>query len=189
MRFFFMPYDLVQYAIVGITVILCITGANKAKRSSATWVCMLTGLCFVCSIPALYLIRYEKRWYSYSLDHNVMIRNGKHNQCPREETTKWLKWTMDFWIKHYNKDCVVEGVANDLILCKDELKFKTSASEKYLTGYTYGNLSYLGYHPKKKGHTRSLFIHEVSHNILYSCFSTCNPQDHHKKFKEAGLGH
>lgn len=171
-----------------LSAVLCIWGFVKAKEKPAKVVCVLTGLVFLGSNPALYLMRYASRKADYTTQQGVRVRQGEKNKCEKAYVTENVQWVLDWWSKHCPDKAakVVASVDDRLLVCLDEEKL--GAAGRWMRGYTWGNATVVGWNGKQE-YTTSLIRHELSHTAATGCGYPLDEEAQHKLFKDLKLGY
>jgi hypothetical protein len=169
-----------------VAAVLCTLGVIKAKKLPPKIISAATGIVFLASIPAWYLIRSSGLKPDYTTSSGVEVKNGKHDQCSKDKVEANIKWLSTFWSKHYTSfNQPLKGV---LLVCLDEEKLTTFG--RLVRGYSFGKYAVVGWNGKQS-YTDSLVKHELSH-FLVGRVDTKRPFDeavHHAYFKEVKLGH
>lgn len=167
---------------------LCLWAAvmGKAKNKTiARIICIATAIVFAGGIPAWYIVRDQTTKPDYTTLHGIGVKQGEINKCPESLINEWTEWLFAFWGKHYAFEVVKKSVKGKLLVCVDAEKL--SVLGRSVRGYSHGKFAVIGWNGKPS-YTRSLFIHEMSHQIVDS-FVPYSEEGHHKLFKDKGLGH
>jgi hypothetical protein len=149
-------------------------------------ICIITGVVFAATIPAWYLVRNSGLKPDYMTGNGLEVVQGKKNKCLRADTESWTDETIKFWVAYYKLECVKKAIREGILVCRDEEKL--SDFGKAFRGYSTGKAIVVGWNGKPE-YTKSLFIHELSHHILYFCEVPMSEKQHHEVFKTKGLGH
>lgn len=193
-------------APIGLSVIaavLCLVGLAHAKERAARVACILCAVVFLSATPVLYAMRYASRRYDYKTVHGIRVRQGELNACKKVLVDEAVTWTVNFWQKVFadKPTCVIEGVKDDYIICKDEKLVpvknydydKKQWFDDWVNGYSSWDAAVIAWQGDAR--TRSLIIHELSHPILRACgimpksLSESVNVLHHHFFAQHKLGH
>jgi hypothetical protein len=171
-----------------LATFLCVLAALATQNPAAKIICALCCAVFILPVPVLYGIRYTSQHYDYQTPQGLKVRRGKINRCDPADVTKWEQSARDFWLKTYPAFCIDQANSGALLVCLDTPSTESTLG-RFVRGYAWQKTAVITYQQGNPRYTESLFLHEFSHLVLFSCLGNTDQEVHHRLFKDLALGH
>jgi hypothetical protein len=141
---------------------------------------------------------------SYTTTHGVLVYEGEINAPGRELAEEAVGTTLAFWDDRLGPERVDRALAGVRLILLDD--YLIHVGTRPVHGYSVPGASVVGCLPSIPAdiarplvvagaascqwlHTRSLIIHELSHQILLAVEGTWDEEEHHGRFETELLGH
>lgn len=198
-RLVFSPLDiLAPWAICLVSAGFCVLAAVKAPTAPGRYISLAVGAFFLVGIGLWYFVRAGRRTPKFETLTGLGVVWGQKNKPSKELVDVWVRDLTSFWLgrivtfshagvaRTITQSILEKALAGLTVICYDTDHF--SFWGRMVTGYAFGRDVAVGFKGMDMNYTSSLFHHEVSHQILDAAGVPWDEAQHHKIFKDAGLG-
>jgi hypothetical protein len=172
-----------------------VLGFFRAEEAPARAISLATGAVFLTAVPLWYFVRSIKRKFHLQID-GLYIVYGKMNRPAEHLLEFWLEelvahWKLATWrssgaLQSISEDEICQALEGVTVFFIDQEAI--SVLGRLVRGYSWGRDCVVGFRLGSPEYTRSLFRHEVSHQVLNKAGESWNEKKHHAIFQTTQLG-
>lgn len=149
---------------------------------------MNSNLMVSCLISTLMLTAcFDKAGPDYTTRHGIDVYVGMQNSPDIETVESWTKETLAFWqdaLPTIEGECDIKSVDVTTAQFFDALHLKFQDIEAW--GFSYPWNAYIEIAGMGTDKVKKIFMHELSHVIIYGCLGLDGQTESHQFFKDHG---